>query len=127
MSFWNSQWIEKARKPHTCLYCGRTIQPGERYSYECGTYEDEFQHYNLCERCRYLCEKYEHDDTLGEFADTLWENDLLICPSCGSINLSGHEFSDDMMSCQCECDECGEKWTSDLTIEGLKRANNLCS
>lgn len=121
MSFWSSTEIKRARKPHKCLYCGRTIQQGEAYSHECGTYEDEFQHYDLCIRCRYLCNEYEHDDTLGEFHDTLWDNDLISCPSCGSINLRAYEFSHDMMSCECECDNCDEKWEADLTIEGLEK------
>lgn len=91
MSFWNSETVT-AKKEHGCLYCGRKIMPREKYSRECGIYCGEFQHYCLCERCRYLCDEYEHDDHLGDFLTTLTENDLVTCPACGSINFCEEEI-----------------------------------
>ncbi|OZV10766.1 hypothetical protein CIW83_18275 [Tissierella sp. P1] len=120
MSFWNSV-KRKARKEHTCKYCGKKIKKGEEYSRETGIYEGDFNDYCLCLRCRFLVDEFEHDDYLHEFADTLIDNDLMLCPACGTSNLSEWEFTDDMQSCECECDNCGEKWVADLSIEGIKR------
>lgn len=61
MSFWNS--IErKARKEHSCIYCGKTIEKGETYSRESGTFEGEFNDYCLCLRCVWLINSFETDN-----------------------------------------------------------------
>jgi len=121
MSFWKSR-EHKARKVHKCLYCGRTIEVGEIYDRETGVFEGDFNDYCLCLRCLFLVDKYERNgDELGNFYDTLLEQYLMPCPSCDSINLRTHNFSKDKMSCECECGSCGEKWTADLSIEGIKK------
>jgi hypothetical protein len=51
MSFWNSKTIKKTRKQHKCEFCGRIILIGSSCSSESGTYEGNFQHYYLCNRC----------------------------------------------------------------------------
>jgi predicted RNA-binding Zn-ribbon protein involved in translation (DUF1610 family) len=120
-SFWNSQ-RRKAKKPHTCIYCGRVIQPGEKYSHESGVSEGEFQHYNLCTRCRWVINEFDSDgDYISDLLDTAFNNDFLRCPQCDSINNRAYEFAHDMMSCECECDDCDHHWEADLSIEGIKK------
>ena len=124
MSFWRSTTIKAARKTHSCEYCGKVIQVGESYEAEAGIYEGEFQRYALCLRCLWLI--YRHypyvDDELGNLVDTLFDNDYLQCPSCGSVNNREYDLSEDKQSCECECDNCGHKWTVDLSLDALKRA-----
>lgn len=40
-----------ARKPHQCIDCFRTIEPGERYHYGCGLYEGDWDSNHQCLRC----------------------------------------------------------------------------
>ena len=124
MSFWNS--IErKARKEHKCIYCGKTIEKGETYSRETGTFEGEFNDYCLCLRCLWLINSFASDEEyLADIYETLFENDLIICPSCSSTNLREYDISNDKMSMNCECDNCDEKWVADLSIEGIKELIN---
>lgn len=118
MSFWKSRQY-KSKKQHRCEYCDKTIEVGEEYSRETGTFEGDFQDFCLCFRCDFVIDKFENDEYLGDFYETVFEN-FLDCPACGDCNLREHEFSADKMSCECECDHCDEKWTADLSIEGIK-------
>lgn len=63
--------IRKARKVHKCGECSREIQPGEKYEYYSGRYEDKFSVYKTCLDCvsirkAFFCEGYFfemiHDD-----------------------------------------------------------------
>lgn len=118
MSFWKSK-KHKAKKQHRCEYCGRYIQIGEEYDRETGTFEGDFQDYCLCFRCLFIIDKLENDEYLGDFYDMVFDN-FLDCPACGKHNLIAYEFTDDRMSCECECDCCREKWIVDLSIDGIK-------
>lgn len=69
----------------------------------------------------------DHDGELGEFAETLWNYDLIACPSCGSSNLREYDFTDNIQKISCECDDCDEKWIADLSIDGLRRMAQLDS
>jgi hypothetical protein len=42
------------------------------------------------------------------------------CPECECTSQSSLEMADDMLSCRCTCEECGEKWTEDLSAESIK-------
>ena len=41
-----------ARKPHTCEWCGETIEQGERYIYCAGVYYGDFFAYKMHQECR---------------------------------------------------------------------------
>ena len=121
MSFWNSR-EQKARKQHKCIYCGKTIQKGEQYNRESGMFDGEFQDYCLCARCRWLIDTFETgEEYLSDIYDTLDNNDLVLCPLCGSRNQRECHISRDRQSMECECDDCDEKWVADLTIAALER------
>lgn len=123
--FWKSA-KRKARKTHKCLYCRKVIEKGEEYFRETGTFEGDFQDYCLCPRCLYVIEKYEEPgEYLTSLADVVIDNRLYVCPSCGSSNYRDYEFSKDVMSIEFECDNCDEKWTADLSMEGLMEAGSL--
>jgi hypothetical protein len=44
----------RARRPHRCVECGTTIQPGEQYERVAGVWEGEFSTFCICERCHDL-------------------------------------------------------------------------
>lgn len=46
-----SECHPKARKPHKCYECSRTIEPGERYQRFVGKWEGEIQRYDTCASC----------------------------------------------------------------------------
>ena len=125
LSFWNSR-EHKAKKEHRCIYCGKKIEIGETYSRETGTFEGEFNDYCLCLRCVFAIDKFEEKgEYLGDFYETIFNEGLLVCPSCGTTNLREYSFSKDAMTCECECDNCDEKWVADLSIEGIKEIIQL--
>jgi hypothetical protein len=43
-------WV-KARKPHACVECGRTIQPSETYRRDTNLYEGNWDTYKTCQHC----------------------------------------------------------------------------
>lgn len=120
MSFWNSRY-RKARKEHRCEYCGKKIKIGETYSRETGIYEGDFNDYAMCARCRAIWHDMTSSwsDELGEFRDDLFENDLVMCPACGSVNRQDYDFAEDMQSVTCECLDCGREYTVDLSAEAI--------
>lgn len=123
MSFWNSI-KRKARKEHKCIYCSKTIEKGETYSRETGTFEEDFYDYCLCLRCAWLIGIFADEEYLADINETLFENDLIVCPYCSSTNLREYDISKDKMLMDCECDNCDEKWVADLSIEGIKELIN---
>ncbi len=128
MGFWKSV-VHKASKEHICIYCGKAIKIGEEYNRETGKTGGEFYDYCLCSRCRWVIDSIDidHDGELGDFAETLWNYDLIACPSCGSSNLREYDFTDNIQKISCECDDCDEKWIADLSIDGLKHMAQLDS
>ncbi len=122
--FWNST-NHKARKSHTCLYCGKTISPGETYWRERGMCDGDFQSYCLCERCKTIIPYFCLDEYIGDFIDDLQEMDMLNCPECGHWNSRWWEMASDKMSIEIQCDSCDHTYTVDLSEEALlKRFNN---
>ena len=121
MSFWNSKYIKKTKKKHRCEYCGATIKTGSPCYNEVGTYENEFNSYYMCERCRAVRSELRSDEELGWFWDDLLGSSIIVCPRCGDYNLREYAFSADMMHLDCECDACGTKWTEELGIENIRK------
>ena len=121
MSFWTST-PRKARKEHHCLYCGKVIHVGETYSREKGMAIDgEFCYYPLCSRCADVWDELHDgwDDSLGDFQDDLFDNDLVLCPFCGSAWTDERDCADDMQSITCTCGKCGKDYTLDLSAEAI--------
>jgi hypothetical protein len=50
-SFHSRAW-RKARKPHKCYECRRTIQPGELYEHFSGKWEHGIDTYSTCAECQ---------------------------------------------------------------------------
>lgn len=50
VSMIGDEW-RKAKKEHRCKECKRTIEPGERYSYETFHWDGEFHVHKTCEHC----------------------------------------------------------------------------
>ena len=51
MSEFNATTHPRARKPHKCSECGRTIEPGERYERTAGSWEGVFFTSLACLHC----------------------------------------------------------------------------
>jgi hypothetical protein len=52
----------RARKPHKCCECGRTIQPGEIYRLLWGVWEGRPETYKTCSACQDL-DAWAHDQS----------------------------------------------------------------
>ena len=63
----------KARKPHKCCECERTIQPGERYEYVRGLWDGEFETYKTCLGCFRLRDDICSGYIYGELAEVVWD------------------------------------------------------
>lgn len=120
MSFWENKYIKSARKQHKCYYCDRTIQKGEAYQHCAGTYEGEFQYYNLCDRCTVVVDEIQESGELSDFFEMIINNGYILCPECNGDNLREYDFTEDGLYLDCECDECDHKWREDLTVAGIK-------
>ena len=69
-----SQQIKVARKQHNCCECGSSIEPGERYEYVSGLWED-FCVFKTCLFCVEVREDYNsraHEDERVPF-EYLWD------------------------------------------------------
>ena len=72
-------------------------------------------------RCAWLIDTFTSDNEyLADVWETLFENDLINCPSCGGRNLREYDVIENVQKMKCECDDCDEKWTADLSIEGIR-------
>ncbi len=87
MEFYNRMYL-KARKPHKCEFCGRTIERGEKYSRETGKYDGDFFCRKLCIPCERMLSKFCLDTNEDEFC--WWQvNDWLSdthCEECEHFN-----------------------------------------
>ena len=67
-AFCEEKHIKKTRKPHKCVFCGRTIPAGSPNIYNwAGLYEGDFQNSYACNWCE------DHESRL---VDT-WDNEIL--------------------------------------------------
>lgn len=122
--FWNSAIVKKSRKPYRCAYCSRTIEVGTSYSRESGKWEGEMQDYALCIRCSELLDSNDpvwcsYDGELGNFHDNLMDSLFLDCPKCGKNLIADFNYIENKMKIEIECDDCGEKYTVDLSSDNL--------
>lgn len=51
----------KARKPHTCSLCSRTIDPGEMYEYQRNIYDGHIYTWKQCVHCDAMCRMVHFD------------------------------------------------------------------
>ncbi len=69
----------RARKPHRCEECGRTIQPGEIYERYAGTWEGSFFTNIACHQCAELrravnkVDDYYSEGYYGGLSDWIWQ------------------------------------------------------
>lgn len=76
--------LPKAKKPHHCEFCGKTIASGEIYSRESGVYSGDFFDRILCVNCIKMLDAYctnidnefDWDDVYDYVRDTH-------CSACG--------------------------------------------
>ena len=119
MSFFRCQQIQKTRKPHSCEYCSRTIQPGEPAQYVTGNMDGDLQSYYMCPRCAEVSDTYDNDGSgyyyLSCFADAMEE--MVPCPTCGKKHMRVYPIDGKGYECRCECRNCSAVWTEDLSLE----------
>lgn len=48
---WFRDKTRRAARTHTCIECGRQIQPGEHYEYGVGMYDGSFEMFKTCAHC----------------------------------------------------------------------------
>jgi len=66
--------IRKARKQHVCCECRATIEPGQRYEYAVGKYEDGgMWTAKTCMTCRRIRRDFCKSWTYGGLREALWE------------------------------------------------------
>lgn len=65
--------VVKARKPHTCVECGRQIEIGERYHYDFQVYDGDPFCAHTCEHCR-VAEKWLIRECGGYLIHAVWED-----------------------------------------------------
>jgi len=123
MSFWESKKIKKTRKVHRCEYCNILIPIGSSCNNEVGTYEGDFNNYYLCERCLSFIDIFadRSEQELGEFSEELFNTNLLDCPICKNNNRREYEFINNNQSIEIECDDCGNEWVVDLSVEAIDK------
>lgn len=66
MDFYDTK-IHKAKKVHKCEFCEKTIEVGERYSYESGKFDGDFFVRKLCLDCRSILNDYLNSQQDNEF------------------------------------------------------------
>lgn len=124
MSFWKSKKVKNARKEHICEMCCAKIKVGDSCYCEVGVYEDEFNSYYLCDRCRKLLDNNSKawlgdNNELIQIEDTLFELELIKCPECGGTKVNEWHYIDDShLEIVCEC-SCGFKYKVNLSPESL--------
>ena len=101
-----------ARKAHTCNYCRRTIQPGERYEHYVGKYDGELYTWRAHEKCVFIAhEIWDYvDQDEGMNDDDFYEGcsevcRVFVCPDCGKW----------------DTDECDESYCMDKLYDFLKK------
>lgn len=60
----------KARKPHPCIECKRTIQPGETYKYGSGIFENKPFSHATCADCQSIVDAFFCE---GRGFGSMWE------------------------------------------------------
>ncbi len=122
MSFWESRKINKTRKEHLCEYCETIIKTGTSCYNEKGVCNGDFNNYYLCNRCHdVLPINDDNDGLLGEFCEDFMTQGYIKCPECGYRHQSKLEMAEDKLSCKCECSNCEEEWTQDLSAESVNK------
>ncbi|YP_010115368.1 hypothetical protein PBC5_gp51 [Sinorhizobium phage PBC5] len=59
----------KARKPHSCIWCGHPILAGSQYVREASIYDGHFQNFAWHEACRKDADDYFDEVGEGELPD----------------------------------------------------------
>lgn len=71
--FWAQPTHPKARKPHQCCTCYRTIDPGERYLRGFGIYDGHASDWKQCAHCEAMLPYIDYDDTFSNDDYECWE------------------------------------------------------
>ncbi len=71
--FWAQPTTPRARKPHKCTTCYRTIEPGETYSRGFGVYDGHPTSWAHCLHCKALLPRIDFDDTFSDEDFINWE------------------------------------------------------
>lgn len=122
MSFWESKKIKATKKSHRCEYCHAIIPVGSSCNNEAGTYEGDFNHYYLCQRCLVFMDVFvdRSEPELGEFVDEVYDSDLLDCPKCGERNHREYQWMHNMQAIAVVCDNCNHEHIVDLSLAVMR-------
>ena len=98
--------VRKARKPHKCDWCGKSIGKGEQYEYQKYVYDGEMYDWKAhlsCSRIATAIWDYVDPDegmSSDEFMDGCQEVcQRFICPDCPKWNKEYEECEDDESYC----------------------------
>lgn len=74
-----------AKKKWNCKECGRIIHPGEKYQYEVGSWDGDFEQVRTCVDCEsvadaFFCDGVRYSRMWEDLADHLCECGGDICP-----------------------------------------------
>ena len=67
---------QTAKKEHKCSWCGETIEVGERYYYQAGTYYGDFQVTKMHLECNNACSKASYEDGMEEYCPYSYKRGL---------------------------------------------------
>ena len=70
--------MRKARKPHRCSECGKTISPGDRYEHYWGKYDGEVCAIDTCAVCAEIADAFYCDGRM--YGGGLWESMWYVFP-----------------------------------------------
>lgn len=91
----------KARKEHTCSYCGRTIKAGDTYLADNIADNGTVYNWKTCKQCEQLLEKYPLYDYTGDGIDCwdFFDHVQELCNEKGidSLNMQTEEMVDALL------------------------------
>ena len=97
----------KARKPHSCDYCGEAIEKGEVYDWSKHIYDGQHYEWHCHKRCALIAREiwdYVDPDDLGMSEDDFMDGCLeicqrFVCPDCPHWNKEYEDCDEDKTYC----------------------------
>jgi len=113
----------KTRKPHHCVYCGRTIPAGTNARNYHGLWQGDWQNWYTCGFCEKFVEPQYGEPGEGisgdEFSEWLRDSDHFRCKKCENSHYrhhNGHNWID-LTHIEMACGDCGNEWITEIPIE----------
>lgn len=113
----------KIRKPHQCVYCGRTLLIGITARLYKGLFQGDWQNWYACGFCVENVEpSYAEPNEFisgDEFSEWLWDSDHYKCKKCENKMYRHHNSSDWINSTHLKisCGDCDNEWIVEIPFE----------